>query len=179
MSMDPNQPSGQQPYGQQPYGQQPYGQQQAPFVAQAGRWGVSALGNLGAEVMSGITYLIGIVPVLGFIAQIIIFAMEKNRFAKFHAAQALCLSVVAIVLGIVDSIIQGALGFGLGSSSTAVNLGAGGMALLFGCLFGILALVVFGFWIWGMIAAFTGKPTKLPVVGSIAEGLAGGPVSAI
>lgn len=170
MSMDPN-----QQYGQQPYGQQP----QQPFAATAGRWGVSALGNLGAEVMSGITYLIGIVPLLGFIAQIIIFAMEKNRFSKFHAAQALCLSVVAIVIGIVDSIVQGALGFGLASSSSAASLGAGGLALLFACLFGILGLVVFAFWIWGMIAAFTGKPTKLPIVGSIAEGLAGGPVSAI
>jgi uncharacterized membrane protein len=166
--MDPNQPY------QQPYGQQP--QYAAPAT---GRWGVSALGNLGAEVMAGLAYLIGIIPFVGFIAQIVLFAMEKNRFSKFHAAQAMCLSVVAIVLGIVSTIVDTALGFGLGASSTAVNLGSAGISLLFGCLFFIVGLVIFGFWIWGMIAAFTGKPTKLPIIGNIAEGLAGGPVGAV
>ncbi|HET9109570.1 MAG TPA: hypothetical protein VFN78_01980 [Ktedonobacterales bacterium] len=170
MSMDPNQPYGQQPPA---YGQQP------PYAATAGRWGVSALGNLGAEVISGIAYLVSLLWVVGLVAQIIIFAMEKNRYAKFHAAQAMILSIASVVLGILDIIVNGALGFGLNSSSSAANLGAGGLALVFGCVFAILGLVLFAFWIWGMIAAFTGKPTKLPIIGNIAEGLAGGPVSAI
>jgi uncharacterized membrane protein len=172
MSMDPN-----QQYGQQPP-QQPYAQPQT-FAATAGRWGVSALGNLGAEVMAGLAYLITIVPFVGFIAQIILFAIEKNRYVKFHAAQAMCLSILAIVLGILDVIISSVFSFGLGSSNSAVGLGSAGIGLLFSCIFGILGLVIFGFWIWGMIAAFTGKPTKLPIVGNIAEGLAGGPVSAV
>lgn len=162
MSMDPN---------------QPYQQQYAPPTQ--GRWGVSALGNLGAEVMAGLAYLIVIVPFVGFIAQIVLFALEKNRYSKFHAAQAMCLSVLAYVIGIIDFIVSGALGFGLGSSSAALNLGSAGIALVFGCLFFIIGLVIFAFWIWGMIAAFTGKPTKLPIVGSIAEGLAGGPVGGV
>jgi uncharacterized membrane protein len=179
--MDPNQPYGQQP--QQPYGQPPYGQQQPygqpPYTATAGRWGVSALGNIGAEVMAGLAYVIAIVPFLGFIGQIVIFAIEKNRFTKFHAAQAMLLGVVEVILTIVYSIVNGALSFGINSSNGAANLGSAGLALVFACIAGIVGLVMFGFWIWGMISAFTGKPTKLPIVGNIAEGLAGGPVSAI
>lgn len=156
--------------------QQPY-QQYAPQTPS--QWGTSTLGNLGAEVMSGLAYLIAVVPFVGFIGQIVLFAIEKNRFAKFHAAQAMLLSVVAIVLGIVSSIINVGLGIGLNSNSGLANLGSAGFAALFGCVFAIIGLVVFAFWIWGMIAAFTGKPTKLPIVGNIAEGLAGGPVGAI
>lgn len=170
MSMDPN-----QPYGQQPYGQPP----QQPFAATAGRWGVSALGNLGAEVMAGIAYLIAIVPFVGFIAQIVIFAMEKNRFVKFHAAQALSLGLVQVVLFFVYLFVNGALDVGLSATNGAANAGAIGLGLVLACVEGIIGIALFAFWIWGMIAAFTGKPTKLPIVGSIAEGLAGGPVSAI
>lgn len=177
MSMDP-QYGQQQPYGQPPP-PPPQFSQQAPFAAQAGRWGVSALGNLGAEVMAGLSYLIGIIPFVGFIGQIILFAIEKNRFAKFHAAQAMLISVASIVIGIVDIVISGALGFGLGSSNSAANLGSAGLSLLFSCVFGLIGLAIFGFWIWGMISAFTGKPTKLPIIGNIAEGLAGGPVTAV
>jgi uncharacterized membrane protein len=129
--------------------------------------------------MAGLAYLIVIVPFVGFIAQIVLFALEKNRFSKFHAAQAMCLSVLAYVLGIIDFIVSAALGIGFNSNSAAIGLGSAGISLLFGCLFFIVGLVIFGFWIWGMIAAFTGKPTKLPIVGNIAEGLAGGPVTAV
>jgi len=170
--MDP-----QQPYQQQPYQQQPYQQQYAPPTA--GRWGASSLGNLGAEVMAGLAYVIAIVPFLGFIGQIILFAIEKNRFVKFHAAQALLLGVVEFVLSIAYIFVNGALSFGLGSSSGAVNAGSAGLGLVLACVEGIISLVLFAFWIWGMVAAFTGKPTKLPIVGSIAEGLAGGPVGAV
>ena len=165
MSMDP-----QQPYQQQPYTTAPA----------TGRWGASSLvSTIGAEVMAGLAYVIAIVPFLGFIGQIVIFAVEKNRFVKFHAAQALLLGVVEVVLLFVYIFVNGALSVGLSSSSGAVNTGSLGLLGIAGCIEGIVGLVMFAFWIWGMIAAFTGKPTKLPIVGSIAEGLAGGPVSAI
>lgn len=167
MSMDPN----------QPYGQQPYGQQQAPFAAQAGRWGVSALGNLGAEIVAGIAYLISLLWVIGLVGQIVIFAMEKNRFAKFHAAQAMLLSIVEFVLGLVYIMVN--VVFGIGASATNGSLGVGAVSLLVNCVLGLVSLGLFGLWIWGMISAFTGKPTKLPIVGDIAERLAGGPVTAV
>ncbi|HEX8997377.1 MAG TPA: DUF4870 domain-containing protein [Ktedonobacterales bacterium] len=166
MAMDPNQPY------------QPQYQQQYAPPAQ-GRWGTSTLGNLGAEIMAGLAYVIAVIPFLGFIGQIIIFAMEKNRFVKFHAAQALLLGIVEVVLSIAWGVVNGVLGAGASSSSGAISTGSLGLAGIFACVAGLLFLVLFIFWIWGMIAAFTGKPTKLPIVGSMAEGLAGGPVSAI
>ncbi len=170
MSMDP-----QQPYPQQPY-QQP---QYAPPPA-AGRWGSSTLGNIGAEVMAGLAYVIAIVPFIGFIGQIVIFAVEKNRFVKFHAAQALLLGVVEVVLLFVSIFVNGAVDIGASAANNGVaSTGALGIGLLLSCVEGIIGLAMLAFWIWGMVAAFTGKPTKLPIVGNIAEGLAGGPVSAI
>jgi uncharacterized membrane protein len=162
---------------QQPY--QPYQQPQyAPPPAQ-GQWGTSTIANLGGEVMAGLAYVIAIVPFFGFIGQIIIFAIEKNRFVKFHAAQAMLLGIVEVVLFIVNIFFSSALSFGLASSNGAANLGSAGLGLISACVFGIIGLALFGFWIWGMISAFTGKATKLPIVGSIAEGLAGGPVNSI
>jgi uncharacterized membrane protein len=42
-----------------------------------------------------------------------------------------------------------------------------------------LYLAVFAMQIWGIIAGFTGKYTKFPIVGDIAERWAGGPPNAI
>ncbi len=172
MSMDP-----QQPYQQY---QQP---QYAPAAAQ-GRWGTSTLGNMGAEVMAGIAYLLSLLSIVGFIGQIIIFAMEKNRFVKFHAAQAMLLGLVeAILSGLYFFVmIPAQLAASAASNSAAAGAAAAGsfgIAAIGGCVLGIIGLVLFAFWIWGMIAAFTGKATKLPIIGSIAEGLAGGPVGSI
>ena len=167
MSMDPQQPY--QPYQQPPYAQAPG----------AGRWGTSTIGNIGAEVMAGLAYVLSVLSFVGFIGQIIIFAMEKNRFAKFHAAQAMLLGVVSVIITVVYYFTLLPLQFASHSASGVANAGSAGMALISTCVLGILGLVLFVFWIWGMISAFTGKATKLPIVGSIAEGLAGGPVSSI
>lgn len=164
--------------------QQPYQQQYAPPPAQ-GRWGTSTLANIGGEVMAGLAYVLSVLSVVGFIGQIIIFAMEKNRFVKFHAAQAMLLGLVSVILSSLYFFVLLPLNLAANSATSgsaaagAAAAGGLGIALIGGCVLGILGLVLFIFWIWGMIAAFTGKPTKLPIIGSIAEGLAGGPVSAI
>ncbi len=128
------------------------------------RWGMSSLGNMRAEMLAGLVYLVGIVPVVGFIGQIIIFAMEKNRFTKFHAAQAMAIGLVWSVVSVLTSSLRA----GLGSDSSA--------AAIITCPLGLIGLATFVFWLMGMISAFQGKPTKLPIIGSIAEGLIGGPV---
>lgn len=158
--------------------QQPYQQPYAPPPAQ-GRWGTSTLANIGGEVMAGLAYVLSVLSIVGFIGQIIIFAMEKNRFVKFHAAQAMLLGLVSVILSSLYFFVLLPLNVAANSGSSAAAAGGLGMALIGGCVLGILGLVIFVFWIWGMIAAFTGKPTKLPIIGSIAEGLAGGPVNAI
>ena len=38
------------------------------------------------------------------------------------------------------------------------------------------ALLYLALWIWGMIAAFTGRVVKFPLIGAIAQHWAGGPV---
>lgn len=167
--------------------QQPYQPQYAPAPTPTqGQWGTSTIGNLGAEVMAGIAYLLSLLSFVGFIGQIIIFAMEKNRFAKFHAAQAMLLGLVeAILFGLYFFVmlpLNIAASSAVDSGSAAAGAAAAGslgVAAIGGCVLSLVGLALFGFWIWGMISAFTGKATKLPIIGGIAEGLAGGPVSAI
>lgn len=151
--------------------------QPAPQVSS--QWGASTLvSGLTADLMSGLAYLIVVVPFIGFIGQIVLFAIEKNRFAKFHAAQAMILSVVAYVLVILNIVLSTVFAIGASATNSAgVSLASGGISLLLSCVFGILGLVVFAFWIWGMISGFTGKATKLPVIGSFAESLSGGPLA--
>jgi len=163
---------------QQPY--QPYQQSQQQYAPPpAGRWGTSTIGNIGAEVMAGLAYVLSLLSIVGFIGQVVIFAMEKNRFAKFHAAQAMLLGVVSVIITVVYYFTLLPLQFAANSSSGLANAGSAGMALISTCVLGIVGLVLFAFWIWGMISGFSGKATKLPIVGSIAEGLAGGPVNSI
>ena len=40
----------------------------------------------------------------------------------------------------------------------------------------LIALLYLALWIWGMVAAFTGRVVKFPLIGAIAQRWAGGPV---
>ncbi len=128
--------------------------------------------------MSGLAYLIAIVPLIGFILQIVLFAVERNRFTKFHAAQAMLLSIAWYALGIISAIVSSIFSAGARADSTLFSTLSGGVGGLFACVFFLIGLGIFGLWIWGMISGFTGKATKLPVVGDFAERLAGGPLMA-
>ncbi len=154
--------------------QQPQYQPQA--AASGSTHGMSSLiSSLGSDFMAGIVYLLSLLSVVGLVLQIVVFAMEKNRYVKFHAAQAIAISVVEAVLFFVYFIINIVIGVGASADqSGAVALGGGLVSLLLGCVVGLLGLGCLGLWIWGMISAFTGKETKLPVIGGFAENLAGG-----
>jgi uncharacterized membrane protein len=144
----------QQPYGapQQPYGappQQPYG---GPPSGSPNRWGPTSLG-MDANVAAGLSYI--------YIVGLIFFFVEKtNRFVKFHAAQAILLDIVATVLYILNS---------------AVNGSVSGGSLLATCVFSLLGLGIFALWLWGLISGFTGRYVKIPIIGDWAERWAGGP----
>lgn len=163
------------------YGQQPpqYGQQYQQAPASGASHGMSSLmSGLGSDIMAGITYLLGILWVVGLILQIVVFSVEKNRYVKFHAAQAMILGIVEFALGIIYFIVNTVIFAGASLDQTgAAGLGAAAVSGIVGCVLGILGLVLFAFWIWGMIAAFTGKATKLPLIGNFAEGLSGGPLA--
>jgi uncharacterized membrane protein len=169
----PQYPPQQPQYPPQPgYGappQAPYGAPVPPPTVN--RWGPSSIG-MDANVAAGLSYIT--------IVGIIFFFIEKtNRFVKFHAAQSILLGIVAFALGIVQNIIDAVL-FSASTVTYNATNGAttGGSvvgATLLGCVFGLVYLGLFGLWLWGIISAFTGKYTKLPVIGDIAERWAGGP----
>jgi uncharacterized membrane protein len=160
--------------GDQPYGQQPYGQPMQPPSAGA-KWGPTSIGGLEAHIAAGLSYFF--TPIL----PLIFFFMEKNnRFVKFHAMQSILLGIAAVVFYVVVLILQ----FVIFAGSTAADAATGGSGLLasggglvgclLGCLYIVGGLAFVGFWVWGLISGFTGKYTKLPIVGGFAERFAGG-----
>jgi uncharacterized membrane protein len=76
---------------------------------------------------------------------IVLIAKKDNKFAMFHAKQSLVLCIVGVASGVLH-----ALPF-VGSLLAA-----------------LIGLVLFIFWIMGMIYALTGKETNLPIVGDLA-----------
>ena len=187
MNMPPQQP----PYGQPqqpPYGQPPYGQPMYPPPPGPGygqpmyppppgarsQWGPSSIG-MEPNVTAGLGYIFGVLALIFF------FVEKQNRFVKFHAAQAILLSIIYLVFFVLWYVAFFIVVLGAGattssnatsSASTVVGLG---LVLLSLC-FGVVVLGYLGFWIWGMVAAFSGRATKLPLIGAIAQRWAGGPV---
>ncbi|MGZ3681531.1 MAG: DUF4870 domain-containing protein [Ktedonobacterales bacterium] len=186
--MNPQQPYEQQPGYQQPpqqgYAPPPGYPQQPGYPPQPGyqqpmaapnRWGPSSLG-MEAHVAAGVSYLS--MFFLGPIIPLVFFFVEKqNRFIKFHAAQGILLNILAAVLGVVLGIVGTIVGVVVATSGDS-TAAAGAGAAVFGLLSCVYFLVVIGMIvlvIWGTIAGFTGKYTKLPLIGGIAEKWAGGP----
>ena len=123
-----------------------------------------------SHIAAGLSYL---TPIAG----LIFFLMEKtNRFVKFHAMQSIILGVGYVVWFILVFIVQAVIS---GAASVATNGASSGFGLscIVGCLGWIGGLAFFAFWIWGIISAFTGKYTKLPIIGGLAEKWSGGPVA--
>ena len=164
--------------GDQPYGQ-PY--QQPPMQPQStsagAKWGPTSIG-MESHIAAGLSYLFS--PIL----PLIFFLIEKtNRFVKFHAMQSMILGVVAIlwyivvggILPIIVSIIGGGADAATGSTG-AISGGAGLLSCGLICLTWVGYLGFLAAFIWGLISGFTGKYTKLPIIGGLAEKWSGGPV---
>lgn len=180
----PYQPYPQPPYGQpgpygqygaygpppyQPGGQPGYAQQPAPppLPGSSSRWGPSSLG-IDPVVAAGLAYLVNILSIVWLIAE------KRNRYIRFHSAQALLLAIAVFV----DLLICGAIALvGVALAAAVDNNLGGGIIVAAIVLFyvGVFAIVVMHF--WGMIAAFVGHATKFPIIGNIAERWAGGPVT--
>ena len=131
----------------------------------------------GGTVIAGLGYLFFLLGLIMF------FAEQRNRFVKFHAAQSLLIHLAAVLatfvwlaLFIVFAVVGVSLGVA-SSSSGGVAASFVGIFFLIAVLLGIVAAMLYvAALIWGMVAAFGGKATKLPVVGSLAERWAGGPL---
>lgn len=111
-----------------------------------------------------ITALIGYI--IGIVALVEIFIEKQNRFAKFHAIQAVLFHVVmwvvftavwivAVILGLILSQVSGALG--------------GIVWILTSLIFLVWALAYFGGVILGCIKSFGGAMFKFPIIGGMAE----------
>lgn len=117
--------------------------------------------SMGMEpnVAAGCSYI------LTWLTGLIFFLTEKqNKFVRFHAMQAICLGVLAAVLGFVYAFVVA------GAAATAMaspNAAAGGLGIM-GMLFMLIWLAFFVLWVICLIQAFTGKWFKIPVIGDMA-----------
>ncbi len=183
----PPPPGYQQPPQQQGYAPPPPGYPSQPgYPPQPGyqqpmtppnRWGPSSIG-MEAHVAAGLSYLS--ILFLGPIIPLIFFFIEKqNRFVKFHAAQGILLNILGAVAVIVFAIVGTIVGVVVASSGDRTATAGAGTAVfgLLTCVYFLVALAMLGLTIWGIVAGFSGKYTKLPLIGGIAEKWAGGPVA--
>lgn len=130
----------------------------------------SSIGNLDANVVALIAYLgstiLGLIPgvkYVAFLVPIIIFFIEKDsKFVKFHAMQAILLSVAAFILTIVIGIIAGIL------------LVAGSFVgySIFLALVWIVAIAILVISIIAAVKSYKYEIYKLPLIGKWAEKIA-------
>lgn len=171
-------PYGQQPqpqpqYGQPMYGPPPgYGAPPPPPPGAGSRWGASSIG-MDPNVSAGLGYLIGLLAIIFF------FMEKRNRFVRFHTAQAILLGIAYLIfvglwLAAFFAVIFATAGTS-GATSTTSTVAGVGLILLTLCI-GVVVLAYMVLWIWGMVAAFSGRVVKFPLIGTIAQRWAGGPV---
>ena len=128
-----------------------------------------------SNVSAGLGYLLTIVAIIFF------FMEKQNRFVRFHTAQAILLSIAYLILfglwfaAFFVVILGGNVASANGDLATTSAIAGLGLILLTLCI-GVIVLVYLGLWIWGMVAAFSGRVVKFPLIGAIAERWAGGPV---
>jgi uncharacterized membrane protein len=128
----------------------------APASAPAGGAPVASAGTSGLEEnVAGLLCYI-----LGWVTGLIFFLIDKRSFVKFHAAQSIALSIAMIVVYIAFGFLFGMLSF--------AHLG-----ILAFALYPILGLFLFVLWIFLMYKAYQHEKFKLPLIGDIAEKMAG------
>ena len=128
----------------------------AATPAAGGGTATAASTGLTSNVAAALSY------VLGFITGIIFLVMEpynKDKFVRFHAFQSIFFNAGLIAFWIVWSILAAILG----------TLTFGVLGLLMGLLGLVIALGIFGFWIFLMFKAYNNQKFMIPVIGKLAE----------
>jgi uncharacterized membrane protein len=128
---------------------------------------VAATGGAPVSTTSGDTGLAENVAgllcyVAGWVTGLIFFLIDKRPFVRFHAAQSLVLFggiVIAYIL--------------LGMIAAASIFGGWMLTLMSFLIYGVLGIGSFILWILCMVKAYQGQKFKLPVVGDLAEKMAG------
>ncbi len=96
--------------------------------------------------------------ILGWITGLIFLLIDKRPFVKFHAAQAIAMSIAVTVLYFVLGIFIGMMHF--------IHLG-----LLAFLLYPLLGLAFLVLWIFVMYKAYQHEKYKLPIIGDLVEGM--------
>jgi uncharacterized membrane protein len=96
--------------------------------------------------------------ILGWVTGLIFLLIDKRPFVKFHAAQAIAMSIGVTVLYFVLGIFTGTMHF--------MHLG-----LLAFLLYPLLGLAFFILWIFVMYKAYQHEKFKLPIIGDLVEGM--------
>ena len=124
--------------------------------------GKTALG-LDANVGAGLCYLANFVCYLGVVYSIIVLVTDKTtKLARFHAAQSLALSALALIICIPGYFIAIALAF-MNSTITSLLSGLIWLVIL------LIGLALFVFMIIAAIKAFQGQVYKIPIIGGFAD----------
>lgn len=145
----------------------------------------SSIGSLDANVMALIAYLasavLGFIPGVGYVAwlaPLVIFFLEKeSSFVKFHAMQSFVLNAISAIFSILITVVIGGITSAAVASAVTGNVGAAGavlgasalvttVTLIVGLVFTVLAIIA-------LIQAYQYKEYKIPIVGGIAEKVAG------
>jgi len=100
--------------------------------------------------------------VAGWVTGLIFYLIDKRPFVRFHAAQSLVLFGAIVVLYIL-----------LGMIAAASIFGGWLVGLMSFLMYGVIGIGSFILWILCMVKAYQGQRFKLPVVGDLAEKMAG------
>lgn len=116
--------------------------------------------GLDSNVVAGLCYVANFCCYLGLVLSIITVIQDKtNKLARFHAFQAILLSALALLLGIVVNVT-----YGIAAAANSASLG--GLAVLFSA---VLSLAVLAALIIAAVNGFQGKVFKLPIIGDLAD----------
>jgi len=136
-----------------------------PRPPSSARWGPTSIG-IDPAIGAGLCY---IVPILG----LIFFLIEKeNRFLRVNAMQGFLLHIAGFIITLPLDIASGLFSATARGSSGDVAV-AGTLGVL-GCVAGLVGIALFVAWLMAFINSFQGKYFKIPLIGDLAEGTAGG-----
>jgi len=98
--------------------------------------------------------------IAGWLSGLIFLLIDKRPFVRFHAAQAIGYNIAVVVVY-----------FAVAFSFVMLHfLHLGFLAF---AIYPILGVLIFGLWVFMMYKAYQHEKFMLPVIGNIAEGMAG------
>jgi uncharacterized membrane protein len=109
------------------------------------------------------------VPILGLI---FFFIEKENRFLRVNAMQGFLLHFAGFIVTLPLDIASGI--FSATARGSVGGFAAAGTFGILGCVAGLVGIALFVAWLMALINSFQGKYFKIPLVGDVAEGIAGG-----